>query len=592
MSDALKGLESRVEVLEREVVELRKAIANLPAKASARHEPSPRAGDARDDILARVGKSSLLPRIATVSFLLVIALILRTITDNGIVSMPVGSFMGMGYAALLILIGWRKYRHSSPLAPVFAVCGGLLMFPTVLELQAGFHYLPGAAAYSMLFATGIALGTISYHFQVAPPILVGSLGICFAGILIDYPNPHFPSLVVLLLLANVLGVIATRLRRCSWLRWIVLLITLAIVQIWGFKGFRLQAYPGHEQGPLSQDWFLPLVFLASAVFLGMAAVAVFRRKLVRISSFSLALPTITVAWAYAMASYAAPARWGSDFPLGLSGLAEAACLLGFAVYLVRRERPGVSSFFLAGTVLLLIALPDALGNPLYALPPAALYALILANYSRSIRNGVLRLISYLVQLYACLLMVVLLNGSGAGGPSGVLGTVVAAGLLAAASLFHFYWCRWNPPEEGLDLFSRYDRRDRIAVMIFMSALVNGFLMLSFCLHYLLRVGGGESQAAFRGGQSILINVAAAVLVWISFRERNHEIRNVAVFVTIIGAIKVFLFDLLTFRGMPLVAAVFSFGLTVSLLSVVLARWHHRPDEHAPAIAPEADTPVS
>ncbi len=586
MSDALKGLEARVEALEREVVKLRGAISNLPAKTPAGYEPAPQVDNTSEEILAWVGKSSLLPRMATVSFLLVIALILRTITDNDIVSMPVGSLMGMGYAALLIGLGWRKYRLSSPLAPVFAVCGGLLMFATVVELHAGFHYLPGSAAYFMLFATGIALGTISYLHKVAPPILVGSLGICFAGILVDYPNPHFPSLVVLLFLANALGVVATHLRRCSWLRWIVLLVTMSIVQVWGFK---LHAHPGQGPESLSPDWYLPLVFLVSAAFLGIAAAAVLRRTNGRISRFDLALPAVTVAWAYAMASYATSARWGSDFPLGLSGLAAAAFLLAFAVWLARRERTGAGAFFLAGTLLLLTSLPDALGSRFLALPPAAFYALILAYYSRYVRSGLLRLLSYLVQFYACVLMVRLLNDSGTGGLPGIPWTIVAAGLLTAASLRHFFWCRANPPEDGLDLFSRYDHRDRIAVIIFVAALVDGFLMLSSGLHYLLRTGEG-GQAAFQGGESILINLGAAVLLWVSFRGRNREIRNVAVLMTVIGGFKVFFFDLLSFRGLPLVAAVFSFGLTVSLLSVVLARWR-RADERGPDITPGASARI-
>ena len=429
MLDALRSLESRVDVLEREIARLREAILGLAVMPTG-YEPPLQVENSSWAILPLVGKFSLLPRIATVCFLLVIALMLRTITDNDIVGVSVGSVMGMSYAALLIAIGWRKYSLSSPLAPVFAVCGGLLMFPTVVELHAGFHYLPSAAAYAMLFATGIALGTLSYLFRVSPPILVGSLGICCAGIAIDYPSPHFPSLVLVLLLANLLGVIATHLHRCSWLRWIVLMITMAIVQVWGFK----LAHPVQGLGPFSPEWYLPLVFLVSAAFIGIAGAASLRRIQARVARFDLALPTITVAWAYAMASYGTPGRWGSNFTLGLCGLAAAACLLAFGVWLAGREKPGVSAFFIAGTVLVLIALPDALGNVLFALPPAACYALILAIYSRSIRNGVLRLTSYLVQLYACVAMVVVLSGSADGGARGVILAVFAAGLSTAASL--------------------------------------------------------------------------------------------------------------------------------------------------------------
>jgi hypothetical protein len=70
----------------------------------------------------------LLRRIATVCFLLVIALILRTITDNQIINTRIGSILGMTYAAVLLLLGWRLYaerkagwprysglRHPAPL---------------------------------------------------------------------------------------------------------------------------------------------------------------------------------------------------------------------------------------------------------------------------------------------------------------------------------------------------------------------------------------------------------------------------------------------------------------------------------------------
>ena len=73
----------------------------------------------QDGVLKKAGTGSLLPRVATVCFALVVALILRTITDNEIINIQFGSMLGMGYAAALIIGGWWLYSRQSRLAPVF-----------------------------------------------------------------------------------------------------------------------------------------------------------------------------------------------------------------------------------------------------------------------------------------------------------------------------------------------------------------------------------------------------------------------------------------------------------------------------------------
>ena len=75
-----------------------------------------------------------------------------------------------------------------------------------------------------------------------------------------------------------------------------------------------------------------------------------------------------------------------------------------------------------------------------------------------------------------------------------------------------------------------------------------------------------------GGQTVIVNFAAAGLLLYSFGRRDKELRNVAIFVAIVGAGRVFLLDLFGLRGVPLVASVFSFGLGIMLISVALSRW--------------------
>jgi hypothetical protein len=53
------------------------------------------------------------------------------------------------------------------------------------------------------------------------------------------------------------------------------------------------------------------------------------------------------------------------------------------------------------------------------------------------------------------------------------------------------------------------------------------------------------------------------------------VRNTAILVTVIGAVNVFLYDLIRTHGMPLVISVLSFGLATAVESVILGRWQHR-----------------
>jgi hypothetical protein len=103
-----------------------------PARPPSPGMPSdrPAAGERdslSDDVIRWAGRASLFPRLATLCFLMVIALTLRTITDNGIVSTLPGMGLGMGYAAALMVAGWYQYRRGSSLAPVFVACGAILM---------------------------------------------------------------------------------------------------------------------------------------------------------------------------------------------------------------------------------------------------------------------------------------------------------------------------------------------------------------------------------------------------------------------------------------------------------------------------------
>jgi hypothetical protein len=589
MPDKLE-LINRVTLLEQEVKELKKAVARIQGATlkgpQTAHQSESAAGDnTSEEILSWVNTSAFLPRLSTICFLLVVALILRTVTDNNIIDQQFGSLLGMTYAGILMFTGWYKYNRPSPLAPVFAVCGAVLMFIIVVETNARFESIPSIPAYLILMFTGAGMASISYQHKVALPVLVGTLGMCFAAFIIDYPNPIFPYLIMLLLFANILGCFAVRLQKCSWLRWILLGLTLLAMQVWGFKlGFFLgrDAQPPAGQAPFL---FLPAVALLFATYLGISLLAILRQSSQKISRFDFSLPTINVIWAFVAAQHIVTAWSGNLVLLGAVGGVIGSAHLGLALRLGHRQltgAPGTNSFALAGSILLALSLPLLSAGTLIYLAVLSALAALMTHLSIKWRSGGVRATSYLLQIYVGAALAFFLFRDAPGAMSII--NAAAAGLAALLALNQFRWCRQQaPPEESL-VFSRFDREDRTAIFLLLFALTNGFFMLRVLLYKGLAVYPGDFANAFACSQSIIINSAAAGLMLFAFIRRNKEVRNIAILVTIIGGGRVFLFDLFSTQGFPLVISVFTFGVVVAVQSVILSKWQRLPGEKPKEVA--------
>ncbi|HEY6007523.1 MAG TPA: hypothetical protein VIU40_04310, partial [Geobacteraceae bacterium] len=530
--------------------------------------------DISEEVIGWASRASLLPRLATLCFLLVIALILRTVTDNGIINTLFGSALGMGYAAILMLAGWYRYRQGSALAPVFAACGALLMTLIVVETHSRFQSLPLVPAYLTLMATGIGMAVISYQFTVFLPVSVGTLGMCLAGVAIDYPHPFFPYLAMILMTANLLGYYAAGIKRCSWLRWIVLLVTLVMLQLWGNRvGMALAGKLVTSPG-LAPTWFLPVLAFFALTYPTLALMGIVRSGTARVARFDFSLPTVNVVWAYLLARYVVGALEESVFVLGAVGLAFALAHAAAGFWLVKGRRVqgahGTNSFLFAASVLLALALPDATGSLFMALPLLAATAVGLALLSRHWESGGVRLSSYLLQLYATAALAAntLVGKPGEAPASGA----AAALLLAALSLGHYRWSRTHAPPADSQVFSRLDKHDLGAVLLFIGSLVSGFFLLRTVVFQFLPALGGDLGSSFPCSQTIIINLAAIGLILAASALRNREIRNVAILVLMVGGMKVFLYDLMGTRGMPLVLSVLSFGLAAALQSIILGRW--------------------
>lgn len=581
-----KELESRIQLLERQLDRLSSRISN-DSTAPAEEVPAPEVAvkpvkaipaeelpELSEEVLTWASRNAVLPRLATVCFLMVIALILRTITDSGVVNKLVGSGIGMGYATALMVFGWYKYLKESPLAPVFAACGAILISTIVVETHTHFMSLPLVPAYLTLMATGLGMALMSRRFNAFVPISVGVLGMCFAGAAIDYPHPYFPYLSLVLLTANVLGYFAAQLKRCSWLRWSVLVVTMIMLQLWGVR-LGLLLRKGEVIPPdLAPAFYLPVLAAFFLTFLFLSLLGIVNAGSQKVSRFDFSLPTLNVLWAFLLARNVIDAGKMNVNLFGLMGLLAVAGLFGMTFWCSRRAvdgAPGTNTFALAGGTLLALALPAATGAFALTLPVVSIVAIVLTVMSRIWENGGLRATAYLLNIYSSLALVLILRGNSP--EANVMINMLPAAILAATLIYHYQWCRRWPPPALSKLFGQFDRTDRSAILLLLAGLACSFYMIRVGLYHAQGALPADSQKeAFRCAQSVVINSAAIGLILFAYLRSNREIRNVAILVTLVGGIKVFLYDLIGTHGLPLVLSVFSFGLLAAIESLALGKW--------------------
>lgn len=575
------NLEQRVAHLEAQVAELTTALAVLRGVGSEAHSPPvvpeekrvvPSADGASEELLSWVDRAYILPRLATTSFILVVALALRTLTDSGAIELQLGTLLGMIYAFVLIAYGWFAYGIKSPQAPVFALWGTIVMCALVVETHRVFQALPTVVAYLLLATTGWATVLMSRRYRVALPVFAGTIGMSFGAFAINYPSPVFPLLTVIMILANAFAAYATGLLRASWLRWLLLVLTLFMVQIWVLKlGIYLDKMSA-EALDFSIQGFLPAIWGLSLALAAIALAGVLGKIQDKVSKFDVALPVLNVLWLFGAAHYALEHKLADPRVFGVPAVLVGCLHLWIAWRLVRRSGEsahGTTSFALAGGLLIAMSLPLAICHALIASAITAALAVGLTLASRQSGTGGVRISSYLLQFYASTSLVVLLWTTETTSPS-LLGAV-ASGLLAIIGAYHYYWSRTHLPPTGGPLTDRFNRDDRWAALLLVAALLSGFFTLRMGLYQALHAWHLATPSAFGSGQSLLVNLAAATLLVVGLRQRSKELRNVGILVTVIAAGKVFL-DLFGLKGLPLLVSIFSFGVVAATASYVLGRW--------------------
>lgn len=519
-----------------------------------------------------LGQAVLLPRLSAVSFMLVAALILRTVTDNGMLALMTGSLVGMTYAVGLIVAGVLLYGRQSPLAPVFPTCGALLLFAIIFESQGHFSSLSGQSGYLLLLLAETAIVLVGLHCRAKVLLFLAVFGSTVVGMAMAFPQPLFVPLALVVLVNAVAGHLAAGRGISSSLRWYALFLALFFWMLWAYKlNFALQFEPT-QAAALGLPLFLPLLGVFWAFYSGASLRQALRGGEVP-GIFHHLLPAVAAGGGFFAANAVLRPWLGRQVLVGLLTVLLSALYLGVVAWLARRKDgdvPGGKEFAAAATVLLVQGL--AISVPaLWALPIWTAAAAVLTLRADQWRSGGIRVISYCLQLFV-LFHALQHHSLSARQTDWRAGLLVAAGM-AAITLWLYRWCRRHPPRHyDSAFFTVFDENDRSAVLLLCLGLFQLFSAVSFALAAVVPVEGEGAARTFACLQSVVLNLGLVGLLGVGLRTRSRELLAVAGVVVLLAALKVFLFDLLRASGVPLVLSVFSFGVVAAASSVVLRRW--------------------
>ena len=517
------------------------------------------------------GSGSFLARLATICFILVIALILRTLTDSGIIAARTGSFIGTAYAAFLIAAGWRMIGQKKMVGAIFPVCGALLMYALVLETHVRFEAYTTVTAYSILLLTMLPLVIMGKRYQRALFYSVGVLGASCTAFAIDFPEPFFPQLAFFLFAANIIAFFYKH-QRAGWAQVFLYIMTVLFWFLWAVK-LHAPLIKGMETLPdVALPWFLPMTLLMIFTLMAFSVYTSFRRG-GSLTPFDIVLPTTNVLWLYPACSLVVIPWLGDDHWLGYAGLALSVVhfiVAGSIFRFSRQGGAGICAYVFAGAILMVMATLSAVENILPILPFWGLVAVLLGIASQACEIGGIRLTSYLLQCVATIFGIttgVFLPGT----PAPVLSLFVV-GSLAVMSAFQYSWSRKHPISCSIGFFAKFDPLDYSAVVLLLAALINGFCMIQLAAYDLIASHTVDPDNALLGAQSTFINVGAISLMIFGLLKKDREILYTSIGIVVIGAFKALGYDLFKVHGIPLVFSVFSFGAAAAVGSVVLSRW--------------------
>jgi hypothetical protein len=227
----------------------------------------------------------------------------------------------------------------------------------------------------------------------------------------------------------------------------------------------------------------------------------------------------------------------------------------------------------AGLALLGMSLPALMPNLLSALLIWSFVGLgvgLVGSYSG---DWPTRLLSYLFQVFVTLVALgaLQITATPQAPPSEIAAFLILAGVSLAHLLLRPDWERH--PESGR--WQIIDDRNRSSVLLLVTATAYLLMASRLVLSALIASSEPAAQNVFQGGQSILINGFALLLMLLGLALACRQMLTLAVVLATAGAVKVFGYDFWFTHGLPLVLSVLSFGLAAAVGSLVWKQWERR-----------------
>lgn len=518
------------------------------------------------------GSGSFLAKLATICFVLVIALVLRTFADSGVIALKTGSIVGTAYAAFLIAMGWRLISKKHRLGTIFPVCGAFLMFALVLETHGRFTTYTTVTAYTILVCTMLPMAIMGKRYKRLLFYGVGVIGATFTAIAIDFPSPSFSYLALFLFAANIIA-FSFESKQTKVLQTFLYTITILFWFLWAYGLYGCLIEATKILPPtLGLTWFLPVTLVSIFTLMGISVYRSFRGG-DTYTALDVVLPTVNVLWLYPVCSLVVVPWLGYEHLFGYAGLVLALLHFAVAVIIFRSSRhggAGICAYVFAGSVIMVMGALFAVENVLFVLPFIGVVAVMLSFASQACEIGGIRLASYLLQ---CVAMIFgLTYGVFLPGTSTSILAIVVAGSLCLMSAFQYHWSRSHPISCSVGFFAWIDPKDYSAIVLLFAALINGFCMLQLIAYEFLVASVTDPANALLGTQSIFINLGAMGLLIVGLLKKNREILYTAIGVVCLGALKAIGYDLFRVEGLSRVLSVFFFGANAAVGSVVLSRW--------------------
>ena len=581
---AVRELTRRIDEFDARLGALEVGAPQTPSPVAAAPPGEPVASAAV--MMSWVGHSRVLQRIAMVSFVLVVALVLRTLTDSRWIGASVGVALGIVYSGVLLALGAWLLAPRRRGQRVLPICGVILLCSVALEAHGRFRLISANAANWILITDLLIAGAIGLRFRMGSIVSIAVLAPGIAALTVGFPNLQFPLAAALFLFANVIACLARRVGRLQWLAWTTVTVTLCFWFLWSLKVrvhlLRPESMPSVGLGV---TWFLPWLAAFAVLYAGVAV----KRALATprdLDAFHAFLPTGNVLWAHSAAAAVLGPMTGGLTGLGTVALCAAATHLAFAAWLWRRLRvhaAGITSFTLAGAVALALAVPAVVAESLFVeVAVLSAEAMGLAWFAAVCGSPGLRLCALVLQVVVGGLA--LFGGLYAAQPESFAASLGAALALVAFGGWQYTHDRRHPSIEGSWL-ARVDPDGHAGILLLWSSALASFGSLRLLLDRVLTLLDAGTPDAFQCGQSVILNCASiAMLAW-GMRAKNRQVTLTAVLVAVAGGVKVLGSDLMSASGLPLVLAVFSFGMAAAVGSIVLGRLQR---SGSPAHAPSGD----